>query len=73
MQITVKLFASYRIGRFREAERGYPAGASVGDVLQSLDIAEVRGVVLVNGKPATLDHELCESDTLALLPLISGG
>jgi len=73
MQITVKLFASYRIGRFKEAERGYPAGASVGDVLRSLNIAEVRGVVLVNGKPASLDQQLRESDAMALLPLISGG
>jgi len=73
MQITVKLFATYRIGRFKEAQRDYPAGASVGAVLQSLDIAEVRGIVLVNGTPASLSQELCDSDTMALLPLISGG
>lgn len=73
MQITVKLFACYRIGRFTEAELDYPAGASVGDVVQSLDIAEARGVVLLNGTPASLDRVLCESDTIALVPLISGG
>lgn len=73
MQITVKLFATYRIGRFKEAQREYPVGTSVGIVLQSLNLVEARCVVLVNGKPAALDHELWESDTITLLPLISGG
>ena len=73
MQITIKLFASYRIGRFKEADQDYPAGACVGDVLQGLDIAVVRGMVLVNGKPATSNLKLCEGDYMALVPLISGG
>jgi sulfur carrier protein ThiS len=73
MQITVKLFASYRVGRFKEAVRVSPVGTSIADVLQSLNIDEVRGIVLVNGKPAPPDRELRESDTMTLLPLISGG
>jgi sulfur carrier protein ThiS len=73
MQITVKLFASYRIGRFKEAVREYPTGTLIADVLQSLNIGEMRGVVLVNGRPVPLDQELRESDTMTLLPLISGG
>lgn len=73
MQITVKLFGCYRIGRFKEAERDYPDGTSVNDVLQTLDIAEARGIVLVNGKPAVRNRLLSEGDILTLFPLVSGG
>ncbi len=74
MQITVKLFASYRIGRFNEKVVDYPTGTSVGDGLQVLSIAgKDTGIVLVNGKLAPLDQELREGDTLAIFPLVSGG
>ncbi|QWV95307.1 MoaD/ThiS family protein [Geomonas oryzisoli] len=74
MKVTIKLFAHYRIGRFREAVREYAPGTSV-----RAGIAELRfnepgpGVILVNGAPAQLDHVLQEGDTVALFPLISGG
>ena len=73
MRITVKLFASYRVGRFKEAVREYPVGTTVTEVLQSLNIAELRGIALVNGKPAPLSQVLKECDTMTLVPLISGG
>ena len=74
MQITVKLFASYRVGRFKEAVRDYPVGFSVGDLLQALDFTEKPpGVVLLNGMPTVPETELHDRDTVALFPLISGG
>lgn len=73
MYITVKLFGGYRLGRFNEAERNCPADTSVGDLLQSLNITEVRGILLVNGKPAVHTQILNDRDTLALFPLVSGG
>jgi sulfur carrier protein ThiS len=73
MQITVKLFGGYRVGRFREAVRDYPDGSSVATVLQSMNIASAQGILLVNGKPALWVQQLSEGDTLALFPLVSGG
>ncbi|MFZ4855200.1 MAG: MoaD/ThiS family protein [Desulfuromonadaceae bacterium] len=74
MQITVKLFASYRVGRFKEAVRDFPDGTLVSGLLQSLDFADKPpGIVLLNGISAAVDTELHDGDTVALLPLISGG
>jgi sulfur carrier protein ThiS len=73
MQITVKLFGGYRTGRFKEAVQEYPDGASCGDLLQSLGIGEVRGILLVNGNSATQALLLNDGDTLTLFPLVSGG
>lgn len=74
MQITVKLFASYRVGRFKEAVLEFAVGTSVGCLLQALDFTgKPPGIVLLNGMPAAPDTELHDGDTLALFPLISGG
>lgn len=73
MKITIKLFATYRIGRFKEADREYPAGSSVSYVLQSLNLANSKAIMLVNGKPAADSHLLKSGDTLTLFPMISGG
>lgn len=73
MRITVKLFAGYRVGRFKEAVREYPEYTSVGDLLQSLNIHEVQGIILVNGRPAKRQQSLGDGDTLTLFPLVSGG
>lgn len=74
MQITIKLFARYRVGRFKEAVREYPVGHLVGDLLQTLGFTgKPPGVILLNGMPTTLDTELHDGDTVALLPLVSGG
>lgn len=74
MQITVKLFSGYHIGRFKEAVQDYPVGSTVGDLFQALDFTiKAHGIVLLNGKPAKLDQQLLDGDTLALFPLVSGG
>lgn len=72
--ITVKLFASYRTGRFTKAYQQYPEGSCILDGLNRLGIAETApGVVLVNGERAPLSRVLRNGDTLALFPLIAGG
>ena len=74
MKVTVKLFAHYRIGRFKVSVRDYPPGTLVRSGVAELGFCGAGpGVVLVNGSPATLDHVLHEGDTLALFPLVSGG
>lgn len=74
MQITIKLHAHFRTGRFKEAVHQYPDGTSIRAVLKELKIPEeTPGIVLVNGMRMGLDLELCEGDTLTLFPLVAGG
>lgn len=74
MNITVKLFATFRNGRFSIESRDYPQGTTVADVVRELDLAEKElGIMLVNSRHVKLDHQLAEGDTLALFPLLGGG
>lgn len=74
MNITVKLFATFRVGRFSIESRDYPDGTTVADVARDLNLAEKElGIMLVNSRHVKLDHRLVEGDTLALFPLVGGG
>jgi molybdopterin converting factor small subunit len=73
MQITVKLFAMFRIGRFKVASQELPAGTACRTIVTGLGLTEEEiGIVLVNGRHGTLDHVLQDGDTLALF-LVGGG
>ena len=74
MRITVKLFASFRTGRFSVEEREYPEGTTIGQVADSIDLPrEVIGIMMVNSRHGKLDRELFEGDILAIFPLLGGG
>jgi len=74
MLITVKLFATFRDGRFKIETRAYPEGARVSDVLASLDIAESEvGTLFIRSRHVEPDRELADGDTLAIFPLVGGG
>ncbi len=74
MLITVKLFATFRQGRFKEDRRDVPAGATVADVLASLAIAPREvGMVFVRGRHAEIDRPLADDDVVSLFPLVGGG
>jgi molybdopterin converting factor small subunit len=74
MKITVKLFATFRIGRFSLEEREYPPGTTVAVVVAQVKLSEKElGIMLVNSRHVGLDYELHEGDTLALFPLLGGG
>lgn len=74
MQVTIKLFAHLRAGRFKEQARQYPENTSVGQVLEHLDLSDRKtGIILVNGHPSGPDRRLVDGDTLALLPMVAGG
>jgi len=74
MKITVKLFASLRIGRFKQEERTYPIGISCQQVAENLGIntGDV-GIVLVNGRPESLEQVLSDGDVLSFIALVGGG
>lgn len=74
MNVTIKLFATFRAGRFGAEERKCAEGTTVGHVIEELGIpvAEV-GATLVNGRHVERDAELAEGDSLAIFPLVGMG
>jgi len=74
MQITVKLFATFRNERFKAAQQELPTDTDCRTIMLNLGLTEEEiGVVLVNGRHATLDQVLHEGATLSLFPLVGGG
>jgi molybdopterin converting factor small subunit len=74
MKITIKLFASFRTGRFEIETVEYPAGTTVADVADILKLPQSElGIMLVNSRHVKLERVLVEGDTLALFPLLGGG
>lgn len=74
MKITVKLFASFRTGRFEIKTADYPPGTTVADVADSLNLPQSElGIMMINNRHVKLDRLLEAGDTLALFPLLGGG
>ena len=74
MRVTVKLFATFRDGRFKVEEREFPEGTCVLDVIQPLNIKpEEIAICLLNGKDAKESSVLSDGDTLAIFPPVGGG
>ncbi len=74
MKVTIKLFAYFRDSRFKTEDRDLEDGATVGNVVDSLDInREEIGVTMINSRHTTFDTKLRENDALAIFPLIGGG
>jgi sulfur-carrier protein len=74
MHVTVKLFATFRNGRFKIEERELAAGTVCRDVVLSLGLTEEEiGIIMINGRHGNLDQALMEKDTLSLFPLVGGG
>lgn len=74
MTVEVRLFATFREGRFKTKEIEVEAGYSVGDVLGDLEIpiAEV-GILMVNGEDSVFERVLNDVDVLAIFPAVGGG
>ena len=74
MRIKVKLFANFRINRFKEGLREYSDTVKVRDIVSELDIPEPEvGIIFINGRNASIDQVLAEGDTLSIFPLVGGG
>ena len=74
MKVTVKLFASFQIGRFNIEIREYPELTLIEDVVHEQNIpAEKIGIVLLNMVHAKLHQPLNDGDILAIFPLVGGG
>ncbi len=74
MLVTVKLFATFRTGRFISQALEYPPGTVVRHILDELDLPEKElGAILVNYRHAEVDYELKEGDVVSIFPLVGGG
>lgn len=73
MHVTVKLYASFRIGRFTSEVREYPDDATIATIAQSLGIPEEYLITLRNGRHALLDDPVQDGDTVSFLPMLEGG
>lgn len=74
MKITVKLFATFRQGRFTIEERDYPQGTTVADIVDDLGLPHGQlGILMINSRHVDLDRGLEEGETLAIFPLVGGG
>jgi molybdopterin synthase sulfur carrier subunit len=74
MVVTVKLFATFRAGRFDVARLEQPAGATIADVVDGLRIPRNEiGIVLADGRHVDLARALSEGETLSIFPLVGGG
>jgi molybdopterin converting factor small subunit len=79
MKVEVRLFATLQSylppgARGDSISLEVPAGATVRDVVESLQIpSEVDCLTVVNGRDAAPDHVLSPGDELAMFPPLSGG
>jgi molybdopterin synthase sulfur carrier subunit len=74
MNVTLKLFATFRTGRFTIETREYAQGKTVRGVIEELSLPEDDiGATLINGIHVEEDCELKDGDTLSIFPLVGGG
>lgn len=74
MQITIRLFATFREGRFIENRSSCAVGTTIAAILDELEIplAEI-GMILCNCRHAEPDQLLDDGDVLAIFPHVGGG
>ncbi|MDW7773190.1 MAG: MoaD/ThiS family protein [Desulfobulbaceae bacterium] len=74
MRVKVKLFANFRINRFKQEIREYNSTMTVGAIVEELGIPDSEvGIIFINGRGTSMDQVLREGDTLSLFPLVGGG
>jgi len=74
MEIEIRLFASFRNGRWKSKRLLFDNNAQIMDILDFLHInKEEIGMILVNGSYQTTEYKLNHNDILALFPPVAGG
>jgi molybdopterin converting factor small subunit len=73
MNVTVKLFASFRITLGQETVITCRPGTTILDVISAFSIPDNESFIIeLNGIHASLNDSLHEGDVLSLMPLIGG-
>ncbi|MGB4437968.1 MAG: MoaD/ThiS family protein [Sedimentibacter sp.] len=74
MKIEVRLFATFRVGRWKSKRLSFSEETQIIDVLNNLNIKkEELGLILVNGSYKEVDEKLKDGDILAIFPPVAGG
>ena len=74
MQVTVKLFAGFRKGRFISAEREFAVRPAISRVMEEIGLPEVElGILLCNGRHIEPDYLVQDGDELSFFPKVGGG
>ncbi len=74
MVVEIRLFATFRKDHFKKKELELPEGCSLTDLLERLKIPQGQvGIILVNGRDATMKSTLSEHDVVSVFPLMGGG
>lgn len=74
MDVEVRLFASFRNGRWKCKLLSIDEGSTVKKIINQIDIKEDElGIVLVNGVYSGVNTVLENDDVLAIFPPIGGG
>ncbi|OPZ37917.1 MAG: ThiS family protein [Spirochaetes bacterium ADurb.BinA120] len=74
INVTVKLFATLREGRFDIRSMELADGATVADVVSLLGIAEEEvALIMADHRHREMDYALADRMTLALFPPVGGG
>jgi molybdopterin converting factor small subunit len=75
INITVKLFAQYREGRYKIAQKNYKVNTQVKELIKELGITKISplGVLMINSRHESEEYILKEGDIVALFPKIGGG
>ena len=74
MTIEVRLFATFRQGRFKKSLLQFNQPVTSEDVLNALNIKpEEVAILLVNGINSKADTPLKDGDVISLFPPVGGG
>ena len=74
MLVQVRLFATFRQGRFKEKQIELPDGSTLRDLLEHLQIGEEQAhILLVNGTAAAAEHRPASHDVISIFPPMAGG
>lgn len=74
MEVEVRLFASFRNGRWKCKRLTHGDGSKILDILSSLEINKNEiGMILVNGSYQSFEYVLSEGDIISIFPPVAGG
>ena len=74
MTVEVRLFASFRQGRFKRKELDLPDGSDIDALLSQLSIqADLVGILLVDGMDAAVETKLAAGKVVSIFPALGGG
>ena len=74
MEVELKLFATFREGRFKKKRLTLAEGTLLSEIVEPLSLPDrPKKIVMVNGISVIDDPVLSDNDVVAIFPMIAGG